>query len=164
MKENRIPFIDTFNNAIAWLEKLLLTVMLAGMISVQIAQIIMRNISDTGLLAADLIVRHFILWIGLIGASLTTYYRSHIKIDIVNRFVSKKVQRWLTLVSDCIALVVCIWLTKAGYTFLMDEYQYGGNLVGSFPRWTILIVIPLWFGVISFRFAVRILHDIRGKE
>ncbi|MEW6535018.1 MAG: TRAP transporter small permease [Candidatus Auribacterota bacterium] len=164
MKENRIPVIDALNNAITWVEKLLLTIMLAAMIVVQITQIIMRNISDTGLLAADLIVRHFILWVALVGASLTTYYRSHIKIDLVNRFVPKKAQRWLAIITDFMAMAVCIWLTKAGYAFLIDEYQYGGNLVGSFPRWVILIVIPLWFGVISFRFAVCILHDFRGKE
>lgn len=161
-----LSFIQKINSAIASIEKAMLMLILSAIIIVLLVQIVLRNVSNQGIFAADLIVRHLILWIALLGASLTTYYRSHIRIDVVNRFVSEHVRKWLIVISDCIACAVCVWLTQAGYVFLRDEYQYGGDLAGLFPQWIILIVIPVWFGIIAARFAIRAIEALilRGAQ
>ncbi len=161
--EHQISYPQKINAAVAFFEKILLVVILTAMISVSVIQIILRNFFDTGLPSAELVVRHLILWVCFIGASMATYYRSHIKIDIINRLVPVGIKKWIQLFADLFCLVVCVWLGKAGLDFDMDEYEYGGTLTADLPRWIFMVVIPVWFWIMSFRFALRAWDDIKIK-
>ncbi len=153
--------LDKINSLIAQIEKIILIVFLSFMVLGSFAQIILRNFFDAGLPSVDIVIRHMILWICFVGASLATYHRQHIKIDIINRIVQGKTKKWFVFLADIFCVVVCIILAKAGYTFVVDEFSYGGNLVGNVPRWIFMVVIPVWLYVMSFRFFVRAIKDLK---
>ncbi len=152
--------LDRINSFIAQVEKIILIVFLTFMIVGSFAQIILRNFFDSGMSAVDIVIRHMILWICFIGASLATYHRQHIKIDIISRIAQGNMKKWIVFFADIFAATVCVILAKAGYSFVVDEFSYGGNLVGNIPRWVFMVVIPIWFSIMSFRFFVRAIKDI----
>lgn len=152
------------NKAIAFVERFLLIIILVVMIGVSVAQIILRNFFHTGLFSGELIARHLVLWVCFLGASLTTYNRHHIKIDIVNRMISKKIEPWISSMADLFAAIICLLLGNAGYTFLMDEFHYGGTLMPYVARWQFTLVIPIWFYIIAGRFFLRVYEDILKKD
>lgn len=161
--KERENLLERVNSGIAFLEKILLVIILTAMIGVSIIEIVLRNFFETDISSADIIIRHLILWVCFIGASLTTFERRHIKIDLVHQFVPKKYAKWVSVFVDIFCVVVCIWLGKAGYDFLMDEYQQGGILTGNIPRWTLMVVIPIWFFIMAFRFGIHGITDLKEK-
>ena len=48
-------------------------------------QIILRNVFHSGLLWADPLMRHIVLWLGCLGAALATTSARHINIDVFSR-------------------------------------------------------------------------------
>ena len=152
--------LSSINNAVACIEKFLLIIILSTMIGVSVLQIILRNFFHTGLFTGELVTRHLVLWVCFVGASLTTYYRHHIKIDVINRLVSAKTNRWLSFAANLVSAVVCVYLGKAGYTFLVDEIHYGGYLADGLPRWIFTVVIPGWFYIMAVRFGLRLYEDL----
>jgi len=157
-----INILDKLNSLIAYIEKIILIVFLSSMVLGSFSQIILRNFFDSGWSSADIVIRHMILWICFVGASLATYHRQHIKIDIINRIAPEKTKKWFDLLADIFCVAVCIILAKAGYTFVVDEFHYGGNLVWNVPRWIFMAVIPVWLYIISFRFFIRAIKDLRN--
>ncbi|MDX9703522.1 MAG: TRAP transporter small permease [Candidatus Auribacterota bacterium] len=145
---------------IAVAEKVLIALVLASILSVLLVQIALRNIWNTGFFYADIIARQLILWICFLGASLCTYHRRHIKIDLVNRFCPESISRWFRLIVDLFCVVVCILLAKAGYVFVIDEYQTGAMLTGNIPQWIFLVIIPVSLCVMAGRFFLHSIQEI----
>jgi len=151
-----LSFICKVDDIIAGTEKIILAMVLSSIIIVLLIQIVMRNFFDTGLFEAEIIIRHLILSICFIGASLTTYYRRHIKIDIISRLVSEKINNIILVFNNFFCAVICVWLAKAGRTFLIDEIEYGGSLTSNIPLWIFMVVIPVSFSIMAFRFILNI--------
>ena len=151
-----LSIIIKIDDIIAFIEKTILALVLSAIIIVLLIQIIIRNFFDTGLFEAEIIIRHLILSICFIGASLTTYYRRHIKIDIISRMVSEKVNKIILIFNNVFCSIICLWLAKAGQTFLLDEIEYGGSLTSNIPLWIFMVVIPVSFLIMSFRFLLNI--------
>lgn len=151
-----LSIIIKIDDVIAFVEKLILSLVLSVIIIVLLVQIVLRNFFDTGLFEAEIIIRHLILSICFIGASLSTYYRRHIKIDLINRLVSDKTNKILMVFNNIFCAVVCIWLAKAGQSFLIDEIEYGGSLASNIPLWIFMLVIPVSFSIMAFRFLLNI--------
>ncbi len=149
---------------IAFVEKALLTLVLVSILVVLLVQIVMRNIWNTGFFYADIIARQLILWICFLGASLCTYNRKHIKIDLVNRFCPRPASRWIGMGTDVFCAVVCILLAKAGYVFTLDEYQTGSMVTGNIPQWIFLAVIPVSFSVMAGRFLLHAVRELLTGE
>ncbi len=156
-------FFDTINSSVAFFEKVLLVLILTAIISVSFYQVILRNFFETGLASADIITRHLLLWICFLGASLSTYYRSHIKIDLL-RVLPSSIRKWLTVLTDLFASFICGCLGYAGYKFFIDEYNFGSMLTPNLPRWIFMTVIPIWFFIMSARFLLFFFTDIHSED
>jgi len=154
---------DKINGAVAFFEKILLVVILSVIIGVSFYQVILRNFFDTGITLADIITRQLLLWICFLGASLSTYYRSHIKIDLL-RVLPFRAKKLLTLLTDLFAFIICGWLGYAGYAFFLDEYNFASMLAKNLPRWVFMIVIPVWFFIMSCRFLLHFFTDLRLED
>ncbi|MBN2365172.1 MAG: TRAP transporter small permease [Calditrichaeota bacterium] len=150
--------IDT---GLAFIENSLIILTLGIMVLLSFLQVILRNFFETGILWGDIFLRHLVLWVGFIGASLATRQEKHINIDILNRIVPKKSLPPIKIIIDIFSVLICFILAKASYEFVMMEKDAGSIIFENIPAWFIQIIIPAGFTLIGLRFALKIIeHSI----
>ncbi len=130
------------------------------MVILSFLQVVLRNFFDTGLLWGDIFLRHLVLWVGFVGASLATRQEKHINIDIFNRIIPKKFIPPVKIIVDLISLVICIILAKASYEFMIMEKEAGTTVFNNVRSWIIGIILPAGFGLIAVRFILKIFEQI----
>lgn len=152
------------NTGLLYAERTLVVMLLGVMVLLAFLQVILRNYFSTGILWADPFLRHMVLWIGFLGASLASQQEKHINIDIVTRFVSAKTTNAVRIITNLFAAIVCFALANAGFTFLKSELTTRGALfrIGEtdFPMWWFQVIIPVGFALMMFRFFLRTLEHI----
>ncbi len=152
-----MKLLDIIDEAIAKIEKVLITLLLSLMVLIGFTQVILRNFFETGLLWADPFLRYAVLWLAFIGASLATREDRHINIDVLTRLLSPKLKKLSFVVTNLFALVVCVILLKASIDFIKIEIEFPNDIFLGIKNWQVEMVIPIGFALMSFRFFVRIL-------
>lgn len=144
-------------------ENVLIFAIVVMMVVLSFLQVILRNFFNTGLLWADIFLRHLVLWVGFIGASLATRNDRHINIDLLSRLVSKKYLIPIKITTQLFAIVIGIILARASYLFVMSEKEAGAIVFSNIPSWYIQIILPVGFSLIVIRFLLKILDELIGS-
>ncbi|GAB4174980.1 MAG: hypothetical protein Kow00108_10050 [Calditrichia bacterium] len=155
-----MQLIKSVNSWIAKFETLLLVVITLILVIGAFTQVILRNIFNTGIEGAEIVLRHLVLWIGFIGASLATRDEQHINVDLFSRIVGKKHKRIARIITDLVAVAVAFLLAYAGSQFVLSEYEFGTTLFGNIKAWYFQIIIPIGFMMIGLRFFLNLLYYV----
>jgi TRAP-type C4-dicarboxylate transport system permease small subunit len=139
------------------LEDWLLMLLLTGMILLASAQILLRNVFETGISWADPTLRLLVLWLSLLGAMAATRDNNHISIDLLSRFLSPGLKRVSQRIADLFAAVVCGFLAWHAGRFVLFEWEDGSRLFASLPAWVGELILPLGFGIMALRFLLAAL-------
>jgi C4-dicarboxylate transporter DctQ subunit len=153
--------VPSLDDALEKLESTLLTIVLIGMIGLAFAQVILRNFFSTGIEWGDALVRHLVLWVGFIGASVATKEGGHLAMDLVHRFLPEKLRRPTAMFVDIASSFVCACLALASYKFYLGEKEAGGFLLPGVPNSWAVIIIPIGFFLMSLRFGKKFFVDIK---
>lgn len=162
-----MAFLHRVDTVLVKIETAFLVLFFSAMIVLSFLQVVLRNFFDTGMLWADPLVRHLIIWVGFIGAAIATSEERHISIDAITKFIPARVKSAIRLLTSVFALVVCYYLADAALAFLLDEKAYGGDLVLSLPTWVAIIIIPAGYWLMGLHFLIKILQhaaELAGKE
>ena len=154
-----MKILSAINTWIARIETILIVVVLTIMILLAFSQVVMRNIFDEGLLWGDIFLRHLVLWVGFLGASLATREEKHINIDLFTRFIPEKWQVIPRIIIQLFSVVICWYLAGAAYKFVMDEITYETIAFGNVPAWYLQIIIPIGFFIMMIRFFILALQN-----
>ncbi|MBL3590432.1 MAG: TRAP transporter small permease [gamma proteobacterium endosymbiont of Lamellibrachia anaximandri] len=133
-----------------------MALLLTAMILLAVAQILLRNFFDSGIIWADPTLRMLVLWIGLMGAIASTREDRHIRIDLLSRYLSGSRRNFIQAVTDLFSAVVCGLIAWHAARFVAFEYEDGSLLFGSFPAWAGESIIPIGFGIMTLRFLFNI--------
>ena len=136
--------------------------LLGSMVLLSFTQVVLRNAFGTGLVWADTVIRHIVLWLAFAGAAIVTVEERHISIDALTQFLPPRVKHASSVITNLFAIVVCAVLAEAAWTFLLDEKGAGGELVLNLPTWVALTIIPAGYAVMGFHFLVRTGEHILG--
>jgi C4-dicarboxylate transporter DctQ subunit len=139
----------------ARVEQILLVTFLGFMIGIAFLQIVLRNFFSTGLNWGDSLVRNLVLWVGFIGATLATKEGKNINIDLVSRWLPSLGKNVVTLIIHLFSFFVCCGLTYAALKFIKNETQMGNITFLDIPAWIPEMILPLTFGLMTFRFGLR---------
>lgn len=156
------PFLQRLLHFTNILEDSLLVILLSAMILIAVGQIVLRNIADTGLSWADPLLRILVLWLGLLGAMVATRQDCHISIDLLTRHLSLRFRQLGEFLSTVFTLVVCVLLAYHGGRFVLQDQAEGVIAFASLPAWWFELIIPLGFAVMSLRYTVRCLQNLRS--
>jgi C4-dicarboxylate transporter DctQ subunit len=126
--------LERIDETIDRIETVLIVVFLSSMMILAFLQIFLRNVFTTGLAWGDTLLRNLVLWIGFIGATLATREGKHIHL---------------------FSLLICGLLTYASLKFIRNEMQMGTPTLLGIPIWILEAILPLTFGLMAFRFALR---------
>ncbi|MCK4558291.1 MAG: TRAP transporter small permease [Calditrichia bacterium] len=152
--------IEKLNSWIERAETIVLVFVLGIMVIFAFLQVILRNIFHEGILWGDIFLRHLVLWVGFLGASLATRKQKHINIDLFSRFLSDKGKTVVRFVTNLFSVFICYLLANASWTFVQDEQMMGTEIFADVPAWYFQIIIPIGFFLMSFRFLILALENI----
>ena len=136
-------------------EQTLIVTFLSFMILIAFLQIVLRNLFFTGLDWGDSFLRNLVLWIGFIGATLATREGKHINIDVVSRWLPSLGKNVVTLITHLFSFLICCLLTYAALKFIKNEVQMGNRTFLKIPAWVPEMILPMTFGLMTFRFGLR---------
>lgn len=156
--------IRTLNTGLLFIERSLVIALVVIMVLLAFVQVVLRNYFSMGILWADPLLRHMVLWVGFLGASLATQRERHISIDLITRFVSARAANLIRILTNLFACIVSYILARAGWTFLKAEMESESILltIGTmeFPSWWFQVIIPAGFGLMCLRFFLRNLEHV----
>ena len=144
-------------------EEIILITLLSVMVVMSFLQVVLRNIFSSGILWADILLRHILLWLGFLGAAIATSENRHINIDALRRFLSPPIRRVMEVVTDLFAAGVCALLARASWEFVEGERIDGGTVLEGIPSWYFQIIIPVGFGLLVVHFIIRAILLSRGQ-
>lgn len=147
--------IQKIDEIFARIENLLLIIIVLVMVFLSFLQVILRNVFDQGILWGDIFLRHLVLWIGFIGASLATREKKHINIDILSRFAKGRWKALSEVITYFFAAVICLVLVDASWTFVAQERMFETMLFNDIPAWYFQLIIPIGFVMMSLRFLLH---------
>jgi TRAP-type C4-dicarboxylate transport system permease small subunit len=161
---NVIRALDRF---LVRIEEILLVVFLGAMVILAFTQVVLRNLFGTGMLWADPLVRHFVLWAGFLGGALATSADRHISVDALTRFLSPRLKAGTGVLTNLFAAIACFFLAQAAWAFVLSERTAGSSTVLDIPVWAAACIVPAGYGLMLLHFLVRAIEGLAvaaGRE
>lgn len=155
-----MDLIRKLNGYVAKVENYLLVVIVLVMVAMAFFQVVLRNVFDEGILWGDIFLRHLVLWVGFIGASLATRDEKHINIDVFTRFAKGKSKFIFKSIIYLFSALICWLLTDASWAFVLEEIEYKTTLFADIPSWYMQIIIPVGFALMTIRFFLLGVENI----
>lgn len=156
-----LKFIDQI---IEKVEAYSLILSLFVMVLVSFSQVILRNFFHSALPFGDGLTRALVLWSGFIGASLAVKEGKFINVDVFNRMLSEKWRKISRVIVYFFSVGVCFFLGYAGTLFVLSEKESATMSQLGLPTWILVVIIPLTFYFLCFRFTIKALGLMMGDE
>ncbi len=154
-----MKLIKKFNDYLSVGENSIIFVMVLFMIVLSFSQVMMRNLFSSGLPWADICLRHMVLWVGFIGASLATQHGRHITVDVITKFLSPTWKAAADVLTSSASFGLGIVFVFASIAFVKSEFEAHDIAFLGIPFWVIQLIIPVGFGLISLRFFIKVVED-----
>ena len=145
----------------------MLVLILTSMILLAASQIVLRNFFGFGFIWADELLRMLVLWIAVAGAVAASRTDKHINIAVLDRFVPARLKAGLKVFVDLFTAGICLVITWHSVAFVQTSHEYEDVLMGNVPAWMLQLVLPIGFGLITWRylvFSVRQLVALFSRE
>lgn len=155
-----------FFRLVAILEISAITILLFGLIFFGCLQIVLRNFFHSGIIWADPLMRHIVLWLGCLGGVMATSRLRHINIDLFTRILPEKAKpvrdRIVYLATAAAASVLGI----AAYKLILDERDFGETSFLGIQVWVLQLILPIAFFLIMYRslLAMLLLPKVRPVD
>ena len=152
--------LDALGKAGAAVESAILVLLLLTMIGLATAQIVLRNFFDIGFFWSDELLRTMVLWIALAGAVAASRHDKHISINVLDNVLGPRPRAFARLIAHAFAAVICGFVTRFSLEFALTTREYGDIGLGGAPAWILQLVLPLGFGLITYRYVLYSLKDL----
>lgn len=136
-------------------EDWVLTLLVIVMVVLAGAQIVLRNVFDSGFSWAEPVLRALVLWSAMLGAVIATRDDQHIGLDFIARFASGTALRVARFIALAFAAALCG--AMAWYSWDLVQLDREGHTEGvlGIPAWMLELILPLGFGLMALRFLIR---------
>lgn len=144
-------------NALRWIERIetgLIAVLVLAMVLLAGAQILLRNLFDSGIAWADPLLRAMVLWAAMLGALAAARDDKHIGLDLVAHFVHGRAKRVLRVITLLFAAAVCAAMAWYGIGLVQLDYGSGAAIAGI-ANWIVEAIVPVGFALLALRLAIR---------
>ncbi len=138
---------------------------LAAMTLLTFAQVVLRFVFNTGWVWSLEATVYCFAWLVLIGASQGVRSRSHIAVEMAVMRLTPRKRR----IAGIVALMICIGygmlMLYGSLVFLNGLYDVGHNARDiPVPRWLLVIILPIGFVLLLFRFTQLGWGILTGRE
>lgn len=141
-------------------EGALLVAILTVMAALAVLQVLLRQFFSTGLLWADTLSRHLVLWVGFLGAAVAAAEGKHFAWEAASHAPGRR-GTLMRLAANLLAAAACWFLMRAALEFLHEERAAETVLFTAFgvpaPAWAFAVIVPLGFGLVLLHSLLRAL-------
>lgn len=147
------------------LEELFLVLSLISFVIIMGLQVFMRYVVNYSLAWPEEISRYIFIWFAFIGVSYSVRTNSHLRIDILFQYLSKKMIRVVETISDVFFLFFSVIVLLVGinlFTTIFATMQTSPGL--GLPMAFVYLSLPVGFGLTIIRLLQNIIKRFMGKE
>jgi tripartite ATP-independent transporter DctM subunit len=144
-------------------EGLLVSLVLAALVLLPLAEIVLRKLFQAGISGATAFEQHLTLLIGLLGGALAARDRRLLTLSTLTDLLQGQGQVVARVFSSAFAAGISLFLCVAAAQLVQAEREAGKILAYGIPVWTIQVVMPLGFGMIALRLLWRAAASWRGR-
>lgn len=119
-------------------------------------QILLRNAFHRGIIWADPLMRHIVLWLGCLGGALATSRVRHISIDVLTRILPQRFQPVRNAVIHFAAAAASSVLGMAALKLVLDERQFGEKAFLGIDVWVLQSILPFAFFLVAYRSLLNV--------
>jgi len=142
-------------------EDAVLVLILSGMILLATGQIVLRNFFDIGFIWSDEALRLMVLWIAVAGAVAASRGDKHINIAVLDRFLPDRLRALKDVLIHGFTASISGIVAWHSLLFVRTSHEFGDVLLGGIPAWLLQAVLPIGFALITWRYALFVLRDLR---
>jgi TRAP-type C4-dicarboxylate transport system permease small subunit len=154
--------LEAFFRFLQRLEEGVIALLLGSLVILGGTQIVLRNFFHSGLLWADPLMRHVVLWLGCLGAAAATSEVRQIHIDVLTRLLPERAKPARRVVVYTATAAAAFALGVAALRLVVDEHAFGDVAFGGLPIWILQTVLPLSLFLISYRTLFNMLIGREG--
>jgi TRAP-type C4-dicarboxylate transport system permease small subunit len=142
------------------IEATILTMFLAAMVTLSLAQIVIRNVDllrealSANLVWADPLVRVMVLWLGMIGALAATRDDRQITVDALSRLLAERTRAVVRVLTDLVTAAISATVAWHAGRLVADEKAMGMMAFAGVPLWVCELILPVAFGLIALRYLL----------
>jgi len=163
-----LKYIKSLERILEASERTLLVLLLSVMICMSFLQVILRSFFSTGILWADTLLRHLVLWAGFMGACIAAKENKHFVIDAFRKILPDRIRAYALIVTDVFALVCLFFICGASLKFIKDDFASGSTLFTAgnlaVPAYWLDSIIPAGFILLFAHFALRAVRDFLSAD
>lgn len=159
---NPFKIIFALDGLFVRIEKGLLLVSLLVLLIFAFLQVVLRNFFDSGIHWADVFNRLLVLWVGIFAATIAAKQGRHLSLEILTKFLPERVRPIISIFVNVFVIVVAVFLTSVSWSFFQDQLLYESDdlLFTGVPKAYFSVIFPIGFGLICWRYFVKVLEDI----
>ncbi|MGI9200096.1 MAG: TRAP transporter small permease [Woeseiaceae bacterium] len=156
MVEKAASMFERLDAAGRFIENLLLVGLLGGMMLLSVAQIVAREVFETGFFWSGELIKIMVLWLAMVGAVAACREDRHIRIDAISHLLSDRAIQIVRLLVDTFAAGVCAVIAWHAWRYVQLEIEWEETVLIDTPAWIIHLIMPVAFALLSYRFLVGV--------
>jgi len=134
------------------LEDWIVSLVLAGMVLIPLAEALLRRTLRAGIPASTSIVQHAVLLVGMLGGAIAARERRLLALSTLEQtWIPENLRPASRIFTSAVATVVTIFLAVASAQFVLTEREAGKFLFAPLRVWWIELALPLGFIAIALR-------------
>jgi len=137
------------------LEDALLTLLVAALVLIAGGQILLRSGFNSGVDWTEPLLRSLVLWVAMFGAMIAAREDKHLGVDAIPRMLRGLPRIAVRLLAQGFAAAICALLAWYSVGLVMLERESQTIAFAQVPIWVTQLAMPLGFGVMTIRFALR---------
>lgn len=112
------------------------------------------------------VAEHSMFCIALLSAPWILAQNGHIRINLLTAAISEKANIILSLVTEGLCFVLCVWIAYEGWFIFWHGFQSGELVFADliFPDWYLLWQTPVAFALMAVEFAHRVYRALQGEN
>ena len=139
---------------------------LLGMVILVTADILLRNLANTGFVWSNEISEYALYLMTLMVAPWLLRRGQHVRLDLVLAAIPARAAWLMEAAGDLIGLALCVLLVRYGVLMTHEAWRIGSitikNLV--FPEWWLLAPLPLTFLLLAIEFVFRLHRLLQNRQ
>lgn len=143
------------------LEKYILFLLSAVMVSVVFVQVFMRYVMSNSLSWSEELARYCFIWLIYIGISYAVKHHRHIKVDAALLLFKDKTKIYFSLISNLLFLIFCVYVAIYGYSIASQLLAFGQTTPAlQIPTGIVYLAPPVGMGLAGIRLIQNIINNV----
>ena len=144
-------------------ENIVVSMALGAMVLIPTTEIVLRATFSTGIGGLTAIAQHMTLIVSMLGAAIATRDDRLLSVSTTSLLLNDRTAenvRWFT---RSVAATVTGCLCLSAIRFVMAEHEGGNELAFGLPLWTVQLILPIGFALITMRLICQSSTDWRWR-